>query len=65
MLFNETKTGRRRCTKTAKKLNDLPEGLQMRNITSTVHTENCKEYDLSCTLNFEGLKWVRRSNAYF
>ena len=64
IVFNSTKTGKRSCIKTARRLNKLPRQLKEENVTSTVHENNCKGFEsvLSCTLNNKGLKWVRIGN---
>jgi len=60
IIFNSTKEGKRKCAKTAKRLNNLPKQLKDQNITSTLHTKSCNKFEkvLSCTLNNAGLKWV-------
>ena len=66
VIFNRTKAGRRQCSKAANKLNRLPKELLRQNVTATVHTENCRETEklFSSTLNFEGLKWVRKGSIF-
>ena len=64
VMFNQTKVGRKRCTKTARDLNKLQKILKDEDVLSKVHTKNCKESErlLLCTLDHEALKWVRKDN---
>ena len=59
MKFNNTRGGRHQCNKAAEIIN-LNSSSQR--YESTLHTKDCgpPERILYCTLNLEGLKWVRR-----
>lgn len=61
VIFNQTRAGGRQCNRTVNKLNKLPKKLRKQNINSTIHSEACTESNklVFCTLNLEGLKWVR------
>ena len=65
VLFNRTTSGRRQCSKAVNKLNKLPKELRQLNITATLHKWNCTDSEkfLSCILNLEGLKWVRKGSV--
>ena len=64
LIFNQTKRGKSKCNKTAKNLNKLQKILKDENVTSQVHTKNCKDSErhLMCTLDHEALEWVRTDN---
>ena len=63
VMFNSSKNGKRQCRKTAKYLEKLSK--RSTTINATVHSKTCEEKEkiLLCTLNFEGLKWVRIGNV--
>ena len=60
MRFNNNTSGERQCDKVADLLNSSIR--YIRQYESTLHANNCgsPERILGCTLNLEGLKWVRR-----
>ena len=60
VTFDGTKR-EEQCSRTAKRLNRLPQQLIDQDINGTVHTESCMETEkfISATLNLNGLKWVR------
>ena len=61
VLFNGTKK-QEQCSRTAKRLNRLPQQLIDQGINGIVHTENCMgtEPFIAATLNLNGLEWVRQ-----
>ena len=60
VIFDGTKR-EEQCSRTANRLNRLPQKLIDQDINGTVHTESCTETEkfISVTLNLNGLKWVR------
>lgn len=64
VIFDGTRR-QEQCSRTAKRLNRLPQQLIDQDINGTVRSENCMETEkfIAATLNLNGLEWVRTSST--